>query len=263
MHKIIFTGPTLSYQDISMHYASYNLVQVMSASDVPEVLRFSTKRDAMIIAPPISGGDLYGLIDCPEDFLIAIIDGFFENQTSVWHKEILYLMSQGIKVFGAASMGALRAAELHLYGMVGVGEVYKGYVSGVLEDDDEVTVSHGPLELGYPMASEAMVNIRCTIESALYEDVISRKISDLFIKTAKETFYKDRNYGRVIRSCIDSGQANECDFARFYIWIQSKVINQKKRDALALMDVISDFNDTLHAPCFDFNDTMVWHRSNE
>ena len=43
---------------------------------------------------------------------IGIIDGYFERVPSVWHKEILWAMAEGIHVFGSASMGALRAAEL-------------------------------------------------------------------------------------------------------------------------------------------------------
>ena len=75
---------------------------------------------------------------------IGLIDGVFERVLPVWHKEILWAMTQGIHVFGAASMGALRAAELHAFGMVGVGRIFADYRDGVLEADDEVAVLHGP-----------------------------------------------------------------------------------------------------------------------
>ena len=52
---------------------------------------------------------------------IGIIDGVFLDVASVWHREILWALSQGVHVFGAASMGALRAAELDGFGMRGVG----------------------------------------------------------------------------------------------------------------------------------------------
>src|SRR5882757_8592926 len=39
---------------------------------------------------------------------IGIIDGFFGNTPSVWHKEILFAISKGFEVSGAASTGALR-----------------------------------------------------------------------------------------------------------------------------------------------------------
>ncbi|MEJ0097006.1 MAG: TfuA-like protein [Bauldia sp.] len=44
--------------------------------------------------------------------VIGLVDGVFENVASVWHKEILYALSEGVQVFGAASMGALRAADV-------------------------------------------------------------------------------------------------------------------------------------------------------
>ena len=74
----------------------------------------------------------------------------------VWHKELLWAMSQGVHVLGAGSIGALRAAEPEAFGMVGEGRIFEAYRSGVLEpyyrpfeDDDEVAVVHAPAELGY------------------------------------------------------------------------------------------------------------------
>jgi len=61
-------------------------------------------------------------------------------------------MAQGIHVFGAASIGALRAAELDVFGMRGIGDIYEAFRDGLLEDDDEVAVLHGPEELGYAAA---------------------------------------------------------------------------------------------------------------
>jgi hypothetical protein len=49
--------------------------------------------------------------------IIGLIDGYFEVTPTVWHKEILWAMAQGIHVHGSASIGALRAAELCSFGM--------------------------------------------------------------------------------------------------------------------------------------------------
>ena len=68
---------------------------------------------------------LRAALDPPRD--IGIIDGYFEATPTVWHKEILWAMTQGIHVYGAASIGALRAAELHDFGMVGIGRVYEAF----------------------------------------------------------------------------------------------------------------------------------------
>ena len=63
-------------------------------------------------------------------------------------------------------MGALRAAELHTFGMRGVGRIFEAFRDGEVEDDDEVAVVHGPAELGYLVLSEPMFNIRATLARA-------------------------------------------------------------------------------------------------
>ena len=79
----------------------------------------------------------------------------------MWHREILYAMSEGIHVFGASSMGALRAAELHGLGMRGIGTVFEAYRQNVFapypppfERDEEVAVMHGPPETGFVDAQD-------------------------------------------------------------------------------------------------------------
>ena len=62
---------------------------------------------------------------------IAIVDGVFASTPAIWHKEILLALEDGIAVFGASSMGALRAAELVPFGMVGIGRIFEAYRDGV------------------------------------------------------------------------------------------------------------------------------------
>src|SRR5207237_10462224 len=61
--------------------------------------------------PPVRQGELYRAA-LTRPAAIGVVDGYFEVVPTVWHKEILWAMARGIHVFGAASMGALRAAEL-------------------------------------------------------------------------------------------------------------------------------------------------------
>ena len=124
---------------------------------------------------------------------IGLVDGLFGNVPSVWHKEILFALSKGAQVYGAASMGALRAAELYQYGMVGVGRVYWMFRLGVLVDDDEVAVIHGPPELGCMALSEAMVNIRVTLNRMRKAGVISRKSEKAICLRLKNRYFADRS----------------------------------------------------------------------
>ncbi|WP_298934725.1 TfuA-like protein [uncultured Ruegeria sp.] len=112
-----------------------------------------------VIRPPIKFGDLYAVLACPPA-RVLIIDGFFHAQTPIWQREILSALHAGIELFGASSMGALRALELAPYGMVGLGEVFRLFDSGEIEGDDEVALSHGPAEIGYVELSVPLVDLR-------------------------------------------------------------------------------------------------------
>ncbi len=201
--------------------------------------------------PPVSHGDILQL-DLENISAIGIIDGYFEGAPSVWHKEILYAMDQGVHVYGAASMGALRAAELHSFGMQGVGTIFEWYRDLVIEDDDEVAVSHGPVESDYMVASEPMVNIRKTLQLALEAEVISQNDFTALINRAKGTFYKQRNWGALL-----SG-------ARWEVlldWVKTNRVDLKKEDALAMTTkLVSDqskFDQALRTN-YLFEWTNVW-----
>ena len=122
---------------------------------------------------------------------IGIIDGVFDHVPSVWHKEVLWAMSEGIHVFGSASMGALRAAELAAFGMIGVGEIFRNYQNGSLEDDDEVAVVHGTREDGFCAMSDAMVNIRQTLLRAENDRVLDPAVRAALERIAKSLPYPD------------------------------------------------------------------------
>src|SRR5262245_36085982 len=72
--------------------------------------------------PPAAQADLSSAVSTFKPGLVGLIDGLFSESLSVWHKEVVFALSQGVEVFGAASMGALRAAELAPLGMRGIGE---------------------------------------------------------------------------------------------------------------------------------------------
>ena len=152
-------------------------------------------------------------------------------------KEILWAMSRGIHVFGSASIGALRATELAAFGMEGVGRVFEFFRDGILEDDDEVAVAHGPAELGFPPLSEAMVNIRQTLRKAETDRVISPDVRTVLEQMAKQLFYPERSYPALLRRALESGLP-EPQLARLRDWLPDGRVNQKREDALAMLRLI-------------------------
>jgi len=190
------------------------------------------------IRPPVKQGDVY-LATLEKPSLIGIVDGYFEGVPSVWHKEILWALSQGINVIGAASMGALRAAEMHPFGMTGVGSIYQAYRDGDLEDDDEVALLHGPAELGYVPLSIAMVNVRATCRAARDCGVVSPIMHDHLVTTAKSIFYKDRTWQSVL-AAVQNGPPGTENLSAFTHWLADHEIDQKRLDALCLLDCLID-----------------------
>ena len=73
--------------------------------------------------PPAKRGDILAAVADGAD-IIGLIDGVFHQDCAVAHREILAAVKKGIKVVGASSMGALRAAEMDTLGMTGVGKIY-------------------------------------------------------------------------------------------------------------------------------------------
>ena len=243
MSVYIFTGPTISAAEARSELEAVYL-------------------------PPAAEGDVYRVtLQRPQ--AIGIIDGYFQSLPTVRHKEILWAMSRGVHVFGSASIGALRAAELGTLGMVGVGIIFKQYRDEVLEDDDEVAIAHGPAEIGFQAASEAMVNIRMTLQKAELLNVISTELRVALEKIGKELFYPDRNYSLLLRCASESGLP-ETHLARLRQWLTKNRVNQKKQDAIAMLRLMRrqlarGLKPKKVSFCFQYTATWesVWRQSGE
>ena len=93
--------------------------------------------------PAAEAGDLYRAARAGAR-VIGLVDGVFEDRPTVWHKEILWALERGVRVIGAASLGALRAAECAPFGMEGVGAIFAPLRDGAIEDDSDLAVVHAP-----------------------------------------------------------------------------------------------------------------------
>ncbi|MEO0773803.1 MAG: TfuA-like protein [Pseudomonadota bacterium] len=202
------------------------------------------------IRPPARTGDIYRAVqDAPR--AIGLIDGFFEGVPSVWHKEILWAMDQGITVFGASSMGALRAAELHAFGMIGVGWIFEAYRDGRLEDDDEVALRHGPEEMGYIALSEPMVNIRATLDHGVKAGVLEAGAAQDLIVFAKNMYFPERSWKAVTHRAFKMGIDGLSD------WLSTSKLDQKRRDAEEMLRQMAGFEGH-DKPRFTFQHTVMW-----
>ena len=153
----------------------------------------------------------------------------------MWHKEILWALAHGIAVYGAASIGALRAVELAPFGMRGIGRIFEAFRDGVLIDDDEVAVLHGPEELGYRPLTDAMVDIRATLAAAVRRGVIAPELAAHLTEIAKQLFYKERSYAAMVAAAAGLPGAA---LSAFTDWLPEGHIDQKRRDAETMIEAI-------------------------
>jgi len=220
---------------------------------------------------PVRQGDIFRAVMRQRPRAIGIIDGIFQHVPSVWHKELLWAMVQGVHLFGAASMGALRAAELQPFGMRGVGRIFEAYRSGVIEpdrdetfeDDDEVAVIHGPMETGYVPLSEAMVNIRCTLAKAEAAGVIGGATRDALTRIAKGMFYQERSYETLLNH-TEVEALDRPEISRLRGWLPDGQVNQKRDDAQAMLAAMQALLDADPAPMrveYDFAHTTLWENA--
>ena len=207
---------------------------------------------------PAAQGDVYRAVRQGAT-AIGLIDGFFHSVPSVWHKEILWALAEGVPVYGSASMGALRAAELWPYGMIGVGQVFEWFRDGILMDDDEVALAHADAEHGYMALSEPMVDLRATIDRACREEIIDAETADALLAVAKELFYPERDYLTVIRK-LELSAPSEC-LQRLAEWYPRNRVSVKALDALAMLKLMAanaSANTSTAAPEFWFERTALW-----
>ena len=216
---VIFLGPTLP------------------VAEAKEIL------DAIYL-PPAKQSDLISAVTTYKPDVIGLIDGFFLTCPSVWHKEILYALEQGIAVYGASSIGALRAAETDAFGMVGVGEIYQMYASGELIDDDEVVLVHAPEDMEYRPLSESMVNVRATFRRAKDEGIIDDNLCEQLTAIAKSIYFAERTFATIFRKAATAGIPLEKlrEVAQF---AKKNYVDLKRKDAIFLLETIRDLPEPL------------------
>lgn len=203
---VVFTGPTL------------------------HPLEVTRLLDATVL-PPVKRGDLATLAALNPE-IIAIIDGEFFQGLAVSPKEILPFLEKGVRVYGASSMGALRAVELARFGMIGVGRVFRLFRSGLLNSDDEVALTYCPWS--YAPVSEPLVNTRYTLRAAVRTRILTRVEAGVILTKLKAAYFPDRTRASLLSiSCAVLGSERTLVLRDF---LAGHSTNVKQDDARLLID---------------------------
>jgi hypothetical protein len=156
------------------------------------------------VLPPVQHGDLFDA-DVREGDIVVIIDGVYHQAPALRHKEILHALGRDVRVIGAASIGALRAAELDTFGMLGVGAVYTAYAQREISGDDEVAVGQTPD--GGQALTWPLVNLRHVLALARADGLLDEARSQRLLAALRAVYYPQRTTAAVRAVCRRQGEA--------------------------------------------------------
>ena len=174
---------------------------------------------------PVLQGDIAHEADASRENIFVIVDGYYKSVPSIWHKEIIYANNKGKIVIGCSSLGAIRAAELDKFGMIGSGEIYKWYKNNVITRDPDVAVAHGSAEENYRSFTVPIVNIKATLEFSSQK--INSQDIEKTLEVSREIFFEHRTIPSLLKKISSS---NLRDKEKICYLIKNKYIDQKQHD---------------------------------
>lgn len=205
---VVFAGPSITADDRKTYGSTFDFLPPVRRNDIPSALERG--------------------YTC-----LIVIDGEFVQSLAVSPKEIMAALDRGVTVVGGSSMGALRAVEMHPYGMHGVGQIYQWYESGFLTKDDDVALLYSERGDGeYDVRTTPMVNIIWTVRQAKREGWLSPRSCLRIMRSARNLHWTGRDWPKILEKADLT--AEERDLLGAYV--RDRNDDLKHRDALAVMD---------------------------
>jgi hypothetical protein len=161
-------------------------------------------------APPAARGDVER---AAADFdAILLIDGVFHHELAPTPKEI-HRSCGRVELYGAASMGALRAVECRPYGAVPLGAIAGWYAAGTIDGDDEVAVAMD--QRTHAALSVPSVNVRYVARLAQRRGILDHEQASEWIDAARTTiYYAERSWPGAIACAPEPVRAALLEIAR-------------------------------------------------
>ncbi|MFI6373331.1 TfuA-like protein [Streptomyces sp. NPDC050546] len=185
------------------------------------------------VHPPVRHGDLMASAAGPGDRVI-VLDGQFFQSASVRHKEICEVIGRGAAVYGAASMGALRAAELGPYGMTGSGVVHRLYATGLIERDDEVALVHTEPDAGSRALTVALVSVRVALRRQVRRRAITSHDELSLLAAAEQLPFTSRTWRGIFQQA-ETVSRETTETVRAAVAGPAETWDVKAQDARALL----------------------------
>ena len=154
--------------------------------------------------PPVAHGDVYQVRLRPDD-AVVIVDGVYQHTPPVRHKEILELAGSGVPVYGAASIGALRACDLAGHGITGLGTVFGWYRDGRLESDADVALVHGDGDSDFRAFTHAVASIIGAADHLVRAGRLDTGTAGTLAEVARSVHFAERSTGALLAAADAAG----------------------------------------------------------
>ncbi|WP_280381669.1 TfuA-like protein [Nocardia wallacei] len=154
--------------------------------------------------PPAERGDL-DRFDAPEGTTVVLVDGYMIHRHPPSPTEVHGLVRRGYVVWGCASLGALRAAELRHHGVQGFGWVYDRVVDRTVTYDDELVAMLDPRT--DKAATLFLVNLRYGLEQLTAAGRIDQRQAEHIIDGLRSVYFEHRTSPLGRRLAIEAGVA--------------------------------------------------------
>ena len=163
--------------------------------------------------------------------VIVLIDGAMIYEYPPSPREIAFAMTHGVRLIGAASIGALRAVELAPLGMHGVGWVYEQFQRGAVDCDDELVCLYAE-PLGQRL-SIPLINIRYACKKLVIRGELGRAPAAKLISALRARYYEERD-----EALLDQ-LAREFGLATGHQALLAREFDIKAIDALRALDAVA------------------------
>src|SRR5258706_2027799 len=159
--------------------------------------------DVVELRPPARRGDLRAAA-AEGVRVIGLVDGELYQELAVTPAEVREAAGAGVRLFGAASLGALRAVEC-AGAMTGVGRVYEAFASGRLAADDEVAGTYDPVT--HHAVAWPLVIVREALALAVRDGVLDDEAARAVLSRVRARPFFERTERAVADAAGDPARA--------------------------------------------------------
>lgn len=185
------------------------------------------------VSPPIRRGDLLDAVDdCVH--IAVIIDGKFHQDLAVTPDEVMDALRCGLKVYGASSMGALRASELHTFGMIGHGLIFNHIIATENFRDDYVAQVFSETDGNITILSHNYMDFYMNLHELELQKRITVREKTTLLRQYSDIFYADRSWA-ALRAALCKGRRPDPRLLKLGEEACLRMGSQKRRDAVGVL----------------------------